>query len=266
MPEWLQKNENYTPIESRDTFIDKSILSFMGLLARIKAQDRKDDIFRVNAFFRILFTVMLIVFISVSTTFPFLYLMFAWLLFLLCLLPGRDISKILRNCLIAAIFTVIILIPSAFFGNAYSIVMIPAKVFLSVLAVNILSYSTRWDRITIALKRLHVPDLFIFILDITLKYIIMLGVFSLEALHALRLRSVGKNSGKYGALSGVAGTMFLKSRDMSEDMYMAMECRGFSGEYRVYQKFTFGPADVFYIIINAAIIYVFIYLQSKGDG
>ena len=260
MPEWLKKNEGYEPIESRDAFINKSILSFMGLIARIKAQEGRKDRFRVNAFFRLLFTLMLVAFISVSRTFSFIYVMATWLLLVLCFMPGRDIAKILRNCLIAALFTGIILIPAAFYGNTYSVTMIPAKVFLSVMAVNILSYSTRWDMITAALKRFRAPDIMIFILDITLKYIVMLGEFSVEALHALRLRSVGKAGGKYSALSGVAGTLFLKSREMSEEMYSAMECRGFNGEYRAYRKFTFGVADAVYIIINAGIIYAFICL------
>jgi cobalt/nickel transport system permease protein len=110
--------------------------------------------------------------------------------------------------------------------------MIPAKVFACVLAVNILSASTRWDHIIGALKRFRFPDLFIFVFDITIKYIVMLGEFALQMLYALKLRSVGKNRSKYGSIGGVGGTLFIKSRDMSEDMYYAMECRGFTGEYR----------------------------------
>ncbi|SHH99007.1 cobalt/nickel transport system permease protein [Sporobacter termitidis DSM 10068] len=260
MPEWLQKNENYMPREDKDTFINKSILSFLALIARIKAQDKKEDRFQANAFFRVLFTLMLVVFVSVSRTFSFIYLVIAYLLLLLCFMPGREIAKILRTGLVMTLFTAIILLPTVFYGNTYSIFIIPVKVLVSIIAVNILSYATRWDQITIALKRFHVPDLMIFILDITLKYIVMLGEFSVEMLYALRLRSVGKNAGKYNALSGVAGTLFLKSRDMAEDMYAAMECRGFTGEYRICQKFRFGLADAAYLLINAGIIYIFIRL------
>jgi cobalt/nickel transport system permease protein len=260
MPEWLQKSENYTPTPDKDTFVNKSILSFLGLIARIKAQDSRPDKFRVNAFFRVLFTLMLVILISLSRNFAFLYVILAYLLLFLCSLPGRDIIKILRVSLIMTAFSVVLLIPSVFFGNYYSIVSIPAKLFVTLLSVNILSHSTRFDHITLALKRFHIPDIFIFVLDSTLRYIVMLGEFSVEMLYALNLRSVGKNSGKYGALSGIAGTMFLKSREMSEEMYAAMECRGFTGEYRVYQKFTFQPADAAYLLINAGIVALFIYL------
>ena len=50
----------------------------------------------------------------------------------------------------------------------------------------------------------------------------MLGEFTLEMLYALKLRSVGKNRNKYGSLGGIAGTLFVKSREMSEEMSGAM--------------------------------------------
>jgi cobalt/nickel transport system permease protein len=159
-----------------------------------------------------------------------------------------------------AVFTFVILLPAAFWGNSYSSVMITSKVFTTVMAVNILSHSTRWNSITNALKRFFVPDIFIFVLDITIKYILMLGDFSLNMLYSIKLRSVGRNENKYASLSGVAGTMFIKSKEMAEDMYAAMECRGFTGEYIINSKLKFTFADYLYIIINIGIIFIFVYL------
>lgn len=79
-------------------------------------------------------------------------------------------------------------------------------------------------------------------------------------LYSLKLRSVGKNTGKYTSLSGIAGTMFIKSKEMAEDMYSAMECRGFTGEYHVNSKLKFTFADFIYIMINAGIAAVFVHL------
>ena len=78
-----------------------------------------------------------------------------------------------------AVFTFIILFPAVFWGNSYSSIMITSKVFATVTAVNMLSHSTRWNSITGALKRFFVPDIFILVLDITIKYIVMLGNFHL---------------------------------------------------------------------------------------
>ncbi len=262
MPEWLSTTENYAPVKDKDAFINKSILSMFGIIARIKAQDQKpQDLFYVQAAFRVLFTLMLVVLISLSRNFSFVLIVITYLILLLALMPAKDIIAILKVSLVMTIFTYIILLPTVFYGNSYSITMIPPKVFATITAVNIVSHATKWNNIITALKRFHVPDLIIFVLDITLKYIVMLGEFSLEMLYALRLRSVGKNKNKVTALSGVAGTMFIRSRLMSEEMYGAMECRGFTGEYKVFSKFRFRLADFVYLLMNAGFVAIFITLN-----
>lgn len=262
MPEWLLKDENYIPQSDKDTFVNKSILSLLGILARIKTQGGyKKDRFYVNAALKVAFTFLLVVLLSVSRGFTFVVIMNVYLLVLLSMLQGEEIVRILKMSFAMALFTFVILLPAAYWGNVHSSIMITSKVFATVTAVNILSHSTRWSSITSALKRFFVPDIFIFVLDITIKYIVMLGEFALNMLYSLKLRSVGRNKSKYASLSGIAGTMFIKSKEMAEDMYYAMECRGFTGEYRVYSRFRFTFADFIYIIINIGIIFTFVYLH-----
>ena len=251
MLEWLSKNENYIPQSDKDTFINKSILSLLNILSKIKTQSGyKTDKFYVNAAFKVAFTFMLVTLLSMSRSFTFVIIINVYLLAILSLMQAEKIIKILRVSFVMAIFTFVVLIPAAYWGNGYSSVMITSKVFATVTAVNILSHSTRWNSITSALKRFFVPDIFIFVLDITIKYIVMLGDFTLNMLYSLKLRSVGRNRRKYTSLSGIAGTMFIKSKEMAEDMYFAMECRGFTGEYHSYNRLEFTFADVIYIIIK----------------
>ncbi|MEA4894042.1 MAG: energy-coupling factor transporter transmembrane component T [Oscillospiraceae bacterium] len=262
MPEWLLQSENYAPISDKDTFVNKSILSFLSLLSRVRAQSGyEEDRLFVSPVFKLVFTLLYIVLLSVSQSSAFIYMMIVYIALVLCALPGKDIIKVLRGSIVAAVFTLIIMLPALFAGNMYSFTMIPVKVFATITAVNIMSYSTRWDRLIGALKRFHCPDLFIFVFDITIKYIVMLGEFSLEMLYALKLRSVGKNKRKYASLGGIGGTLFIKSKEMSEEMYSAMECRGFTGEYKIRDRFRIRPADCIYILINAGIVYTFIYFQ-----
>lgn len=262
MPEWLLKEENYIPLSDKDTFINKSILSLLDVISRIRAQSHyAAGKFDASAVLKVFFTFVLILLLSLSGSFTFIMVIITYLLLTLSFMPAKEIIKILKVSIVMTLFTVIIMLPAAFLGNTYSVVMIPTKVFATITAVNILSHSTQWNQITGALKRFFVPDLFIFVLDITIKYIVMLGEFSLEMLYALKLRSVGKNRSKYLSLSGVAGTMFIRSKEMSEEMYAAMECRGFTGEYRVYNRFRLRSADIFYIAINAGILAAFLYLN-----
>ncbi|RNC29013.1 MAG: Nickel transport protein NikQ [Candidatus Dichloromethanomonas elyunquensis] len=262
MPEWLLKDESYIPESDKDTFINKSILSLLGLLARIRTQgcDKTDKYF-VHAALKVAFTFLLILLLSISRNFTFIVISMVYLLVILSLMRGKEILHILKVSSAMALFTFIVLLPSAFWGNGYSIVTITSKVLATIIAVNILSHSAKWNSITSALKVFHVPDIFIFVLDITIKYIAMLGEFSLYMLYALKLRSVGKNHNKYAALSGIAGTLFIKSKEMAEEMHAAMECRGFTGEYSVHNRFKFTAADFIYILINAGLLTIFVYLE-----
>lgn len=262
LPEWLLENENYIPQADKDTFVNKSILSILGVLARIRLQDSskaaKDN---VNAVFKVAFTFILVVLLSLSRNYAFVMVINVYMLVILSTMKAKDIVKILKVSFVMAAFTFIILLPAAFWGNSYSSIMITSKVFATITAINILSHTTRWNFITAALKRFFIPDLFIFVFDITIKYIVLLGDLTLNMLYALKLRSVGRNKSKYTALSGIAGTMFLTSREMAEEMYHAMECRGFTGEYHVYNNFKFTFKDFAYIIMNVMIIFVFTYLE-----
>lgn len=260
MPEWLYKDENYIPQSDKDTFVNKSILSLLSILTRIKTQDSSKPVkYNVNTAFKVAFTFILVILLSISRSLTFVIVINVYLLAALSLMDAKNIVKILRVSFVMTFFTFVLMLPAAFWGNGYSSVMLTTKVFATITAVNILSHSTRWSSITSALKRFFVPDIFIFVFDITIKYIFMLGDFTLNMLYSLKLRSVGKNKSKYTSLSGIGGTLFIKSKEMSEDMYNAMECRGFTGEYHVFNNFKFTIADFIYITINAGIIFVFLY-------
>ena len=111
------------------------------------------------------------------------------------------------------------------------------------------------------MRTFHVPSLFIFTLDITLKYISVLGEICVEILQSVSLRSVGKNPDKAKAFSGILGTTFLKSSEMAEEMYAAMCCRGFTGEYQAKQKYRVRPYDIMHILLMTGCVALFIHLN-----
>ncbi|ETA80929.1 energy-coupling factor transporter transmembrane component T family protein [Youngiibacter fragilis] len=261
MPEWLIKEEDYVPDRDKDGFIGKSILSILGILSRIKSQGRENEgKYIIDANLKVIFTFILALMVSLAKNFTFVVVVNVYLLVVLCLQDAGTIIRVLRISLIMAAFTFVMLIPAITWGSGSNAVMLTGKVFATVTAVNLLSRTTRWNDITGALKVLRVPDIFILVLDITIKYIVLLGEFSLNMLYALKLRSVGKDKGKYQSISGIAGSMFVKSREMAEDMYSAMECRGFTGEYKKSGRIRLGLADYAYMLANIGLVLTFIYL------
>jgi cobalt/nickel transport system permease protein len=76
----------------------------------------------------------------------------------------------------------------------------------------LLQENLAWHELTGALRTFRVPSLVIFILDTTLRYIVILGQEASDLLTALKLRSVGHNPDKKAAMSGVSGILLQKSQ------------------------------------------------------
>ena len=147
-------------------------------------------------------------------------------------------------------------------GNPQTLANITARVYVSVTLVGILSAGTSWNKLTGSMRTFRIPSLFIFTLDITLKYISVLGEICIDILTSVRLRSVGKNPGKAKAFSGVLGITFLKSSEMAEEMYAAMCCRGFVGEYKTQKTSTFRKQDILSLLLMIGVTGIFIYFEG----
>lgn len=260
MPEWLLKKDDYVPSTEKNTFINKSILSILKMLTKFKYNAKhKSNRFGINTITKFTSTVLLIILVALSRSFYFIIIIDVYFLLIISLLKAEEIKHIIKLAVMVTIFTVIILLPSFFMGNRNNSILIVVKTLTTVTAVNITSCLTQWNDITKTLKLFFVPDIFILVLDITIKYIVIFGEFSLNMLYALKLRSVGKNKNKSTSLSGIIGTMFIKSKEMAEEMYGAMECRGFAGEYKLYSKYKFRLNDMLCIIINIGFIVSYFY-------
>lgn len=262
MEDWLFKKDEYIPKDDKDRFIDKSIIEMIHILSLIKRNKNTGNSFmyKLNPVVKVLFTILNTLFISLSRNFLYVIVLDVYLLLVLSLIDTRDIKRIVSLSLVIPAFTLVMLIPSMFMGNVKNSVLIILKIVGTVLSVNILSYTTKWHDITKALKIFFIPDIFILVFDITIKYIFILGDFSLHMLYALKLRSIGKNNNKYSSLTKIMGNLFLKSKEMGEEMYFAMECRGFTGEYISRTKYKLGIKELIYITINVILIVVYFWL------
>ena len=128
--------------------------------------------------------------------------------------------------LFAAAVAELVVLPSLLLGQLQVLVILPCKTFLTVTAIRLLTEIFSWHELIAALRLFRVPRLLIFLLDTTLRSIVLLGDIAQEMLLALRLRSVGTNPQKLSSVGGILGVLFLKSRKMSEEMEQAMRCRG----------------------------------------
>lgn len=166
--------------------------------------------------------------------------------------------KILVISLIFPFFTSIILIPTIIKGNIFHSSLLIYKVFINILLINIISATSTRQAFIRTLKFLLVPDMFIWIMELTLKYILLLAEYSFEVLQSLKIKSIGKSKKTKKSLFPIMGNMFLNSVKLSEEMINAMECRGFTGEYHYKETIKLKPLDYIYTLINLLIVSFFI--------
>lgn len=229
LPAWLLATDDYRPRADREAFLDRSIRSLLGLLSRLRAfpvrgDTREGPLKALSAF-------LLILVLSLSRKPSFVAAFLVAVLVVLAIQDARSIGRVLAAALPVSLFTSLALLPSAIGGNLSPSLLLTAKVFCSVSVVLLLAGWLGPGALFDSLRFLFVPALFVLVLDLTLRYLGILGEASLNTLEAVKLRSVGRNSRKMAALSGATGALFLKSRAMSEDLVAAMRLRGFTGDY-----------------------------------
>lgn len=234
LPNWMKETDNYIPAQDGGRFVVESMKSIGKSMSQIKVQKGHEKGRALPSLLKLCFMIAAILVISVTKN-PLIVMAYAaFILLYLCTWPARDILNVFKAGIIAAVLAVIILLPAVIFNKELirNELFIIAKVFLSVITVSIFNHTTQWNHVTGALRKLHVPGIFIFTLDITLKYIVVLGNLINDLLISMQLRSVGKNNKKYDSIGGVMGVTFIRGVEMNKQMYEAMQCRGFTDDYK----------------------------------
>jgi cobalt/nickel transport system permease protein len=251
-----------------DAFVDKTIMALLRILALMRAQDGGGASWisrlPINDFYKLCCTLTLIVFSALTRSGFFLLTVLTCELLALAFMPLPSLKRILAAGGAAFLFSGLLVVPAIVAGRAGNAAMIPWKAFVSASAAGMLAQTSKFSGITGALKRLFIPDFLILALDLGLKSVVALGELSLEMMRALKMRRIGGRGGGARSLAGVGGTIFLKSKEMAEEMHSAMVCRGFSGAYRPVGRLTMNRADIVYLTVNLGIAALFFWLRIHG--
>jgi cobalt/nickel transport system permease protein len=260
IPDWLRRNEPRGTRPDRDAFIDGSIRSSLRLLSRLRRREAVPMRQSVDPRLRLAATVLLVLLLSLSREFLFVAYAGALLLAILSFHRGETILRVLRTSLPIAAFTFLVMLPSALNGTPSILLGVTLKVALSLIALKLLVVNEQWESILGSL--FFLPGMFILVLDVTTRYLALLGELSLNMLYAVKLRSVGRNNRKAATLAGIAGTLFLKSRQAAEETYAAMECRCFTGRYPTRRALRLSPADAVPLALSAVTVLIFLSVRA----
>jgi len=140
---------------------------------------------------------------------------------------------------------------------AFLLLRVGASVSIAVLLI----LTTRWAVLLKALRVLRMPQAFVLILGMTYRYIYVLLHAANNMFLARRSRVVGRVAGAEarGWLAASIGTLFAKAYALSDDVYLAMQSRGFRGEAQVMESLAWRGADwvwlaTFIVIAGVAIL------------
>lgn len=234
IPEWMKNEDSYVPPGGGGTFAFRTIRTISDVIGRLQFQSGHEKKYALPALPKLCILVLLILVLSMNRSLLMLLFFTAAFLLLLCTWPPKDLLPVLGGAFFPTLMTAFLLLPAMVMdhGSLFNQLRIVWKVFLSVGMVGIFSHTTQWNHITAALRKMHVPGVFIFTIDITLKFIVILGRFISDVLTAYILRAVGNHRGENGTVGGVMGVTFFRGTEMSRELYEAMRCRGFTDDYR----------------------------------
>ena len=113
-------------------------------------------------------------------------------------------------------------------GATYLISRVETTATLSMLLV----LCTPWNHVLKALRTLRVPIVLVVILGMTYRYILLMIGTAEEMFESRRSQMVGKLEAKEARRLAVAtaGVLLSKTMQLSGDVYLAMQSRGFRGE------------------------------------
>ncbi|HTZ00070.1 MAG TPA: cobalt ECF transporter T component CbiQ, partial [Rhodocyclaceae bacterium] len=105
--------------------------------------------------------------------------------------------------------------------------------------------ATPWPHLLKALRALRVPAVLVVILSMSYRYIFLLLQTALDMFEARRSRQIGRLSGqeKRRMLVAEAGALLSKSLHLADEVFLAMQSRGYRGEQHALLEFRMAPRD-----------------------
>lgn len=206
-------------------------IKVMRLLARLLKSDREAGTTKYSAAGCLLLALVTVLLCALSGNAVFPITVIAAELFRLSLRKPETIAHVMGTVLLAAGAAAVFMLPAVFFGSPGSFGTVTMKVFESVLVLSMLGEDVPWKEMTAAMGKLRLPAVFVMTLDMTVRFLYLLGRFSNSVLEAVTLRQVGGKDWKSAGTGGILGNTFLKAQEMSKGTGEAMMCRCWDGEY-----------------------------------
>ncbi|WDC84694.1 hypothetical protein PL321_03175 [Caloramator sp. mosi_1] len=113
--DWLKEKDELEFKIKNETFIEKTLTSLLNLLSNIRKFDKRDrGIYSIHETFKLYFTLINLILLSLSFNKFYIMLNAAYLILLVILLEDKDLLRILNIFLVTLFVSAIIIGPSIF--------------------------------------------------------------------------------------------------------------------------------------------------------
>jgi cobalt/nickel transport system permease protein len=174
--------------------------------------------------------------------------LFAGIVFLpaLFLIPGDPLVSLNLG------FGHLVVSDNALMSGALFVCRVAASVSLAVLLV----VTTTWADLLKAMRVLRIPGIFVVVLGMTYRYIFLFlqTVEHLFLARASRTVSAGIDAEKRRWVGATMGALMSKSFKTSNDVYLAMVARGFTGEFRSMNDFAMRDEDWLFVCSSILVL------------
>lgn len=223
----------------------------------------------------VMFFVLIVMAVSTPATSYLAFAVYFGILLILLLLSRLPWLHVLKRSLIIIPFVLMVAIFIPFLktdavGGGYNLVglnmsksgllvlwNVVAKSYISVISLIVLSSSTPFKDLMRGFERLKVPSIFIAISSFMYRY---LFIVTDEAMRMKIARDSRNFSGRWiwdtRIIGHMVGTLFLRSYERGERVYMAMASRGYDGTIKVFDDTEITKKDYLFsgIIITTVLI------------
>ena len=142
-------------------------------------------------------------------------------------------------------------------GGWVSYASIVLRFLLTAGAALVLTATTGFTGICLALEKLKVPDVLVTQLLLLFRYIFVLGDEAGRMGQARRLRSFGRRGMGWRIYGQMLGQLLLRAFARAQRIYLAMKSRGFDGQVRIARRLHFRTADLVFTLTWSAAFIVF---------
>jgi cobalt ECF transporter T component CbiQ len=121
------------------------------------------------------------------------------------------------------------------------------RVATSISIVVLLTLTTPWNRLLASLRSLRVPKMFVLVLGMAYRYLFHLLGSVTDMYTARQARTAGAEVDVRGGrrfVAASAGALFGKAHALSEEVYLAMVSRGYTGDLRTLRPARLRPVDI----------------------